>query len=101
MADVSGRASETAELEVHLEVKGEESQVRAALNGRPLDSWEPVADGQFRAALRLPDQPAVDACVDRLRTAGVSIVALSRRRASLEDAFLKMLESEKPNVGHE
>jgi hypothetical protein len=42
--------------------------------------------------LRLPSQAEVDACIDRLRAGGVSIVALSRRRLSLEDAFLQMLQ---------
>ncbi|MBW3597642.1 MAG: ABC transporter ATP-binding protein [Planctomycetes bacterium] len=92
VSDVAGRASEAAELEVHLEVAGDESQVRAALNGEPLDAWEQISSSSFRAALRLPNQEAVDACIDRLRAGGVSIISLSRSRVSLEDAFLKMLE---------
>lgn len=89
---VANRTMKAADLEVHLEVVGDESQVREALNGHPLELWEPLSEGRFRAELRLPDQQAVDGCIDRLRSWGVSIVALSRRRVSLEDAFLQMLE---------
>jgi ABC-2 type transport system ATP-binding protein len=96
VADVSGRASEAAELEVRLEVCGEESQVRAALDGRPLELWEPISPNCFRAALRLPNQDAVDACIDRLRARGVSVISLARSRVSLEDAFLEMLGENQP-----
>jgi ABC-2 type transport system ATP-binding protein len=96
VATVAARTSEAAELEVHLELAGDEATVRGALNGRPLDLWEPLGEDRFRAALRLADQGAVDACIDRLRASQVSIVALSRRRVSLEDAFLQMLD--KPNA---
>jgi ABC-2 type transport system ATP-binding protein len=92
---VAARTSGAAELEVQLELAGQESTVRGALNGRPLDLWEPLGENRFRAALRLTDQDAVDACIDRLRSSQVSIVALSRRRVSLEDAFLQMLEKPK------
>jgi ABC-2 type transport system ATP-binding protein len=90
---VAARTSEAAALEVHLELAGSEETVRSALNGRPLDQWEPLGEDRFRAALRLADQDAVDACIDRLRASQVSIVALSRRRVSLEDAFLDMLDN--------
>jgi ABC-2 type transport system ATP-binding protein len=89
---VAARTSEAAELEVQLELAGQEDEVREALNGRMLDVWEPLGDRRFRAALRLPNQTDVDACIDRLRTKGVSIVSLARRRLSLEDAFLQMLQ---------
>jgi ABC-type multidrug transport system ATPase subunit len=49
--------------------------------------------GVDRVTLRLPDQLRVDAAVDALRAAGVSLVGLSRRRLSLEDAFLAIVET--------
>jgi hypothetical protein len=42
-------------------------------------------------ATRVFDQAAVDALIDRLRQAGVSIVGLSRRRVSLEEAYLEIV----------
>jgi ABC-2 type transport system ATP-binding protein len=89
---VAARTSEAAELEVQLELVGQEGEVHEALNGRALDLWEPLGDNRFRAALRVPDQAEVDACIDRLRAKGVSVVSLARRRLSLEDAFLQMLQ---------
>jgi ABC-2 type transport system ATP-binding protein len=37
-------------------------------------------------------QSAIDQTVDRLRSAGVSIVSINRRRVSLEDAFLQIVD---------
>ena len=45
-----------------------------------------------RVTVELPDQAAVDQCVDQLRASGVSIVNLSRERITLEDAFLQLFE---------
>ena len=39
----------------------------------------------------MPHQPAVDELIDRLRAAGISIVGLSRRRVSLEEAYLEIV----------
>jgi hypothetical protein len=69
-----GTLSESALLERLLWVKGTEG-------------------GADRVTLRLPDQSRVDAAVDALRAAGVSLVGLSRRRLSLEDAFLAIVET--------
>ncbi len=56
--------------------------------------WVKGADGAVdRVTLRLPDQSRVDGAVDALRAAGVSLVGLSRRRLSLEDAFLAIVET--------
>ncbi len=89
---VHASVAQAADLEVQLEFAGDEERAREALNGRPVDLWEPLDEGRFRTALRLPDQKAVDACIDRLRANDVSVIALSRRRVSLEDAFLHMLD---------
>ena len=42
--------------------------------------------------LKLNAQDDVDDCVDRLRASGISIVRLTKAQASLEDAFLSILE---------
>lgn len=56
--------------------------------------WVKGVDGAAdRVTLRLPDQSRVDGAVDALRAAGVSLVGLSRRRLSLEDAFLAIVET--------
>ncbi len=89
---VHASIAKAADLEVQLELAGDEMKAREALNGRTLDIWEPLGESRYRAALKLPDQEAVDACLDRLRASRVSVIALARRRVSLEDAFLHMLD---------
>lgn len=90
-----GRVNEIAPqqaegIEVDLCVAGEESSLRAALGERGVRSCAAIGEGQFRLALRLLDQAAVDECVDDLRRHGMSLVALTRRRVTLEDAFLRL-----------
>lgn len=91
---VASRTNGVADLEVHLEVYGSEPRAREALNAVLIEAWEPLGEERFQAHLRLPDQTAVDACIDRLRANNISILSISRRRVSLEDAFLQMLEQE-------
>src|SRR5690606_13242865 len=57
---------------------------------------EPVIDvAQSRESvpitLDVEDQAQIDACVDRLRVAGVSVVRLEIKRPSLEDLFLSIV----------
>ena len=47
-----------------------------------------------RLTISLPDQAAIDHCVDRLRAHGVSIAQLAKKRMTLEDAFLKLIAQE-------
>ncbi len=42
----------------------------------------------------MPQQQQVDQAVDRLRTAGVSIVRLEVKRPTLEDTFMRLVGSE-------
>ncbi|MGE0760472.1 MAG: ABC transporter ATP-binding protein [Pirellulaceae bacterium] len=77
--------------DLELTVAGDEARVRAAMGERGVKSCAATQNGHFRLELRLLDQPAVDACVDDLRRHECSIVGLSRRRVTLEDAFLNLL----------
>ena len=53
----------------------------------------PAAD-QLRVVAELSDQAIIDALVDRVRDAGVSLVRLDRERTSLESAFMSLLSPE-------
>ena len=57
---------------------------------RPLGD---AADGAARAEVKLPGpaRERVDAAVDALRSAGVSLHSLTRERATLEEAFLEIV----------
>ena len=88
VAELSADKTEGVELEIA--VTASESAVRESLGKRTITSCDPNRDGTYRVVLRLTDQGEVDHCIDDLRSSGVSIVGLSRRRVTLEDAFLKL-----------
>ncbi len=46
---------------------------------------------QTNVTIAIADQPAVDRAIDDVRRAGVSIVAMTGRRRTLEDAFLEVV----------
>jgi ABC-2 type transport system ATP-binding protein len=79
------------ELELHLDLTGAEAAIRRMLGNLPINTWQPFSPTDFRVVTRLRSQAAVDELIDRLRAAGVSIVGLSRRRVSLEDAYLEIV----------
>ncbi|MDA1051082.1 MAG: ABC transporter ATP-binding protein [Planctomycetota bacterium] len=95
--ELAGEQTEGVELE--LVVAASDDVVRASLGARDVASCHPNRDGTVRVVLQLADQAAVDQCIDDLRSSGVSIVGLSRRRVTLEDAFLKLFAEDARTVG--
>jgi len=79
------------ELELHLDLTAPEPLVRETLGQLPIVSWQTFSPTDHRVVTRVVHQPAVDELIDRLRQAGVSIVGLSRRRVSLEEAYLEIV----------
>src|SRR5436190_205829 len=79
------------ELELHLDLTGPEPIIRQTLGALPIATWQAFSTTEFRVITRVPHQPDVDLLIDRLRTAGISIVGLTRRRVSLEDAYLEIV----------
>lgn len=92
--DLATQQSEGVELEIV--VATSEEVVRATLGERDISSCHVNRDGTLRVVLPLADQFAVDQCIDNLRSSGISIVGLSRRRVTLEDAFLKLFAGDAP-----
>lgn len=78
-----------AEREVELVLQGAAAAIQQALADCPCEAA--FEDGLTRVRLRVRDQAAVDALVDRLRGAGVSIHCLMPRRRSLEQAYLQIV----------
>ena len=89
ITDGNGQTPEA--LVVHLDVTGPDAVIRQTLGLLPIVSWQAFSDTDFRIVTRVPHQPAADELIDRLRAAGVSIVGFSRRRVSLEDAYLEIV----------
>jgi len=78
--------------EVQLEITGQEEVVRRTVCQWPSAKWDAVAEDRYRVAVRVPDQDAVNRYIDDLRCGGISIVGLTRRRVTLEDAFLNLFQ---------
>lgn len=94
-ADASG-ALVAGAFELHLDVSGPEEAVRQLLHSHPITSWKSFSPLEHRIVTRADDQAAVDRLLDVLRGGGVSIVGLSRRRMSLEDAYLEIVATAAP-----
>jgi ABC-2 type transport system ATP-binding protein len=80
-----------ADGDVQLVVAGAEHTVRTALGETAL-GLRPVGLGQFELALKVADQRAIDAAIDALRQHGISLISMSRKGQTLEEAFLSILE---------
>ena len=77
-----------SEIDVTWTLAGDEADIRGVL---AIDSATPLVvtdNEQVQLSLTLADQAAVDQAIDALRARGVSIVSMSRRRRTLEEAFL-------------
>lgn len=77
--------------EIELTLLGSEAAIREALALQEIASLKPLGDNRFRVVLQIPDQAAVDQSIDGLRTGGISIEELVRRRDTLEEAFLDIV----------
>ncbi len=79
-------------LRMEFELRGSETEARAALDLYGEITWQPLAEAHFRVCLNLEDQAAVDQCIDGLRAGGISIVGL-KQGTSLENIFLKIVQT--------
>ncbi len=80
-----------ADAPVVLQLTGDEQQIRTALATADPSRVTRVADQAFEVEIRVSSQSAVDAMVDRLRDAGISIWKTGRRELTLEEAFLEIV----------
>jgi ABC-2 type transport system ATP-binding protein len=87
----NGEPRSGEELELHVDLTGDEDTIRQTFVSLPIASWQSFSATDFRIVTRASDQLVVDELIDRLRAAEISIVGLSRRRVSLEDAYLEIV----------
>lgn len=78
--------------EVEFTLVGAESDIRAALGQFQILSYQEDKSGECVVTVRASVQASLDACIDGLRGNGVSIVSVSRRRQTLEEAFMSIVE---------
>jgi ABC-2 type transport system ATP-binding protein len=90
-----GRTDEltAADKELTFVVVAQEAKIREALYGVVVGPVTMIDAERSSFIAELPDQAAVDRCVDALRRAGVSLVSMAERRRTLEDAFLDVIGS--------
>ncbi|MCO6458849.1 MAG: ABC transporter ATP-binding protein [Pirellulaceae bacterium] len=81
-------------LRLRLLLSGAADSIRSAVQGSDA-TITAAGDGLTEVALTLADQAAVDQCIDQLRQRAISIVGLSRQRATLEDTFLALLDADR------
>ncbi len=86
------------EPDVEFTVVGSEPLVRESLAGVDVIAWDGDADGRVRVAVKTPDQPMVNQCIDRLRSHSIDIVAVTRSRNSLEDVFLDTVKNDQDAI---
>ncbi|MEX0676418.1 MAG: ABC transporter ATP-binding protein [Pirellulales bacterium] len=78
--------------EVRIVAAGPEGAIRAALAELNPAEVRPVGPGQFEMLLRGTDQAAIDRAIDRLRGQSISLVSMTRKSQTLEEAFLGILQ---------
>jgi ABC-2 type transport system ATP-binding protein len=81
-------------LEVALQLEGDRSAIETALAGLEVRKQDTAGDRRVQVVVAVPDQQTVDATVDALRKAGVSVCGLVRRQRTLEEAFLEIVGEE-------
>lgn len=89
--------SDDSRLTVQLEVTGPaDTAERLLVDGSPPDAAVELVQAEASQSrvtmiVRLRDQAALDAAIDRLRQAGISLIRIDRPATSLEDAFLQIV----------
>jgi ABC-2 type transport system ATP-binding protein len=78
--------------DVTLVVLGDEAELQNSIGSRAVESFLPMGENQFEVTLPVDDQGSIDALVDDLRRRGLSLVSLARRRQTLEEAFLRIIQ---------
>jgi ABC-2 type transport system ATP-binding protein len=71
---------------------GDDATLRAAFGESPAQPVAVVAPGQFAMSITEPTQADVDRAIDQARAAGLSILGVERRRETLEQAFLRIIQ---------
>ena len=90
--EIAPDKSEGVELELVL--AGAKPLIESALGERKPHQWDTAESDQHRLRIRMADQAAVDQCIDDMRNNSISIITLSRRRLTLEDAFLRLFSDD-------
>jgi ABC-2 type transport system ATP-binding protein len=78
--------------EFQFELRGDKQSIERALRNFVTDEIASAPE-LTRATVRFSSPAELDQAIDALRAAGISILAIARRRITLEDAFLKLVSN--------
>jgi len=90
--DVSQMTQQDANA-LEMRIAASEADIRSALKGKSIATLTPAEPGIVRVTLQAPSQTDTDACIDALRARGLSIVSVARTKQTLEDVFLKVVDT--------
>ena len=79
--------------ELVFNLQGADAQIRGALAEQEITSFKELGSDRFQLGVRVADQTAVNRTIDALRQAGVGIHSMTPRRLTLEQAFLRVVQS--------
>lgn len=88
---MSGGGGDVEGMTIEIEIAGTPEAINAGFAGCEFEIKSRQEQGSFNVELVVADQDAMDLLVDALRNQGVSIHSMSRKRLTLEDAFLKIV----------
>jgi ABC-2 type transport system ATP-binding protein len=78
----------TAQADIQLHLAGTAAAIREALGGWEVTKWQSLSELEHQVDIRSANQEYVDQLIDRLRASRISLLGLTRHRATLEDAYL-------------
>lgn len=74
-------------------VVGTPEAITQSLTGYEVSQAQPSADNTVRCTISLPAADQVDRVIDKLRQAGIGIRGIARCKSSLEDVFIRIVQS--------
>ncbi|MEX0866592.1 MAG: ABC transporter ATP-binding protein [Pirellulales bacterium] len=80
--------------ELRLDLAGSRAAIEAAVAPELRPVLQDEQQGRHVLHCQIEDQEQLDRLIDRLRAADVSILAMARRKATLEDAYLGLIDRE-------
>lgn len=80
-------------------LRGSEEAMRSALAEVETERWDLGPDRSATVLVVVPDQAAVNGCLDRLRHHQIDVLEMRRMRNSLEKAFLEIITTDSGRSG--
>jgi len=91
IGDVEELTSVASDAELEMQLVSDESTVKDCLVAHKLSSISNRIDGLLDVSVTVREQDEINAIIDTLRSRQISIIALSRRKKTLEDFFLDVV----------